>query len=105
MPYQENAYYPACPNKVEGDRNCNKKLTPSTHGWSCERCNRDDIPSPEYRYLLSVQLKDHTGMEWLMAFQESGEEIMGITAQELFQLKVRTTAGGCSTSGLTMVGL
>lgn len=85
---QENPYYAACPNKVEGDRQCNKKLTPSTAGWSCERCNRDDIPAPEYRYLLGVQLKDHTGGEWVTAFQETGEDIMGMNAGELYRLKV-----------------
>ncbi len=33
----------------------------------CERCQA--ASAPEWRYMLSLQVSDHTGQEWLTAFQ------------------------------------
>ncbi|KAG0464599.1 hypothetical protein HPP92_018763 [Vanilla planifolia] len=43
----------------------------------------------EYRYLLQAQVQDHTGVVWVTAFQESGEDILGCTAKELFLLRLK----------------
>ena len=37
--------------------------------WYCERCAA--YCQAEYRYMLSLQLEDHTGKEWVTAFQVS----------------------------------
>ncbi|EOA30084.1 hypothetical protein CARUB_v10013190mg [Capsella rubella] len=78
--------YTACPLMI-GDKQCNKKVTRSgTNRWLCDRCNQESDEC-EYRYLLQVQIQDHTGLTWVTAFQETGEEIMGCPAQKLYALK------------------
>jgi len=32
-------------------------------------------------------MQDHTGQQWLTSFEESGHQIMGMTAQELKELE------------------
>ncbi|KAK1549849.1 hypothetical protein Q3G72_008928 [Acer saccharum] len=77
--------YTACP-LMTGDRQCNKKVTMSGNKWQCDRCNQE-FDECDYRYLLSAQIQDPTGVTWVTAFQESGEEIMGCSAKELYMLK------------------
>lgn len=78
--------YTACPLMV-GDRQCNKKVINNGDGtWQCERCDKS-FPECDYRYLLQFQIQDHTGMTWVTAFQESGEEIMGVSAKKMYYLK------------------
>lgn len=78
--------YTACPLMI-GDRQCNKKVTRAGNTrWLCDRCNQE-FEECDYRYLLQVQIQDHTGLTWVTAFQESGEEILGFSAKELFMLK------------------
>uniref|UniRef100_A0A0D6R679 Replication protein A subunit n=1 Tax=Araucaria cunninghamii TaxID=56994 RepID=A0A0D6R679_ARACU len=82
----DNFCYTACPMKI-GDRQCNKKVNNNGDGtWHCERCDRS-FPECDYRYLLQLQVQDHTGLTWVTAFQEAGEEIMGVTAKELYMVK------------------
>ncbi|KAL2348815.1 hypothetical protein Fmac_002815 [Flemingia macrophylla] len=82
----DNFCYPGCPIMI-GDRQCNKKVINNGDGkWHCERCNQS-IEACDYRYILSLQIQDHTGLTWVTAFQESGEEIMGIPAKDLYHLK------------------
>ncbi|CAJ2647016.1 unnamed protein product [Trifolium pratense] len=78
--------YTACPIKI-GDRQCNKKVTNNGDGkWRCDRCDQsfDDC---DYRYLLQLQIQDHTAITWVTAFQEGGEEIIGMPAKDLYLLK------------------
>ncbi|KAG8376201.1 hypothetical protein BUALT_Bualt09G0038500 [Buddleja alternifolia] len=78
--------YTACPLMI-GDRQCNKKVTKSGNSrWQCDRCNQE-IEECDYRYLLQVQVQDHTGLTWVTAFQETGEEILGCSAKEMYMLK------------------
>ncbi|KAJ6759595.1 REPLICATION PROTEIN A 70 KDA DNA-BINDING SUBUNIT A [Salix koriyanagi] len=78
--------YTACPLMI-GDRQCNKKVTRSGNSrWQCDRCNQE-FDECDYRYLLQIQIQDHTGLTWVTAFQESGEEILGYPAKELYLLK------------------
>ncbi|KAL3830024.1 hypothetical protein ACJIZ3_018826 [Penstemon smallii] len=78
--------YTACPLMI-GDRQCNKKVTKSGNSrWLCDRCNQE-FEECDYRYLLQVQVQDHTGLTWVTAFQEAGEEILGCSAKELYVLK------------------
>ena len=48
----------------------------------CERCNAD-CPEPAWRYLLNVQAQDHTGCQWLTAFGDAGDTIMGCSAVDI----------------------
>lgn len=82
----DNFCYTACPLLV-GDRPCNKKVNNNGDGtWRCDRCDRS-FPECDYRYLLQLQVQDHTGLTWVTAFQEAGEEIVGAAAKELYALK------------------
>ncbi|OVA18441.1 zinc finger protein [Macleaya cordata] len=82
----DNFCYTACPLMV-GDRQCNKKVTNNGDGqWRCDRCDQY-VGECDYRYILQFQIQDFTGVTWVTAFQEIGEEIMGISAKELYYLK------------------
>ncbi|XP_021715030.1 replication protein A 70 kDa DNA-binding subunit A-like [Chenopodium quinoa] len=78
--------YTACPLMI-GDRQCSKKVTKSGNTrWVCDRCNQE-FEECDYRYLLQAQIQDHSGVTWVTAFQEAGEEILGCSAKELYTLK------------------
>ncbi|MCO5574367.1 hypothetical protein L7F22_028150 [Adiantum nelumboides] len=78
--------YTACPLPA-GDRQCSKKVINNGDGtWRCDKCDKS-IAECDYRYLLSVQVQDHTGVTWVTAFQEAGEELMGVSARELYMWK------------------
>ncbi|CAG7894692.1 unnamed protein product [Brassica rapa] len=82
----ENFCYTACPI-VNGDRPCSKKVTNNGDGtWRCEKCDKC-VDECDYRYILQLQLQDHTGVTWATAFQEAGEEIMGMPAKDLYYMK------------------
>ncbi|CAN7043395.1 unnamed protein product [Brassica rapa subsp. trilocularis] len=82
----ENFCYTACPI-VNGDRPCSKKVTNNGDGtWRCEKCDKC-VDECDYRYILQLQLQDHTGATWATAFQEAGEEIMGMPAKDLYYMK------------------
>ncbi|CAL5359421.1 hypothetical protein CsSME_00049574 [Camellia sinensis var. sinensis] len=82
----DNFCYTACPIMI-GDRQCNKKVTNNGDGkWRCDRCDQS-VDECDYRYILQFQIQDHTGLTWVTAFQECGEEIMGISAKDLYYLK------------------
>lgn len=82
----DNFCYTACPILI-GDRQCNKKVTNNGDGkWRCDRCDQS-VDECDYRYILQFQIQDHTGLTWATAFQECGEEILGISAKNLFYLK------------------
>lgn len=78
----ENSLYKACPTE-----DCKKKLVDqSNEMYRCEKCNRD-YPNFKYRLLASINLADWTDNQWVTAFNEEGEKILGLTAQELGELK------------------
>lgn len=71
-------WYAACPSA-----SCNKKVTSDNQGgWFCEKCNRS-YDGYEPRYILNMILSDATGGEWATAFNEQGEQLLGISAKEL----------------------
>ncbi|KAL6523445.1 Rpa1ap [Orobanche gracilis] len=82
-----NAFcYTACPLMI-GDRQCSKKVTKSGNSsWLRDRYNQE-YGECDYRYLLQVQVQDHSGLTWVTAFQKTGEEILGCSAKELYMLK------------------
>jgi replication factor A1 len=84
---QDNLYYPAC-----GSENCNKKVTLDGNGsWRCEKCDQS-FDKPNYRYIISANVQDHTGQMWLSGFNDVGEDLLGISANEYEAKKV--SAGG-----------
>ncbi|KAI9772109.1 MAG: Replication factor A protein 1 [Geoglossum simile] len=78
----ENVFYPACLSD-----GCNKKVLEIEPGkWRCENCNKTH-PKPVYRYIMSASVSDHTGQIWLSCFDETGRLIMGMSADELSEMK------------------
>lgn len=79
---QDGFSYPACLS--EG---CNKKVIETDPGeWRCEKCDVTH-PKPEHRYIMSINVSDHTGMLWLSCFDDVGRVIMGMPADDVMQLK------------------
>lgn len=79
---QDSVSYPACISD-----NCNKKVVEMNPGeWRCEKCDKTH-PRPEYRYIMSVNVSDHTGQLWLSCFDDVGRMIMGVSADELAVMK------------------
>jgi len=64
-----------------------KKVNPDeNNGWYCEKCSKTyDTFDP--RYILRLMACDGTSSEWLTAFNDSAEKLLGKTAQELLQIK------------------
>jgi replication factor A1 len=89
---RETFAYPAC--RSEG---CNKKVTDlgDGTGWMCEKCNITH-DRPEYRYIMSINVNDHTGQMWLSCFDETARAIMGKTADELMEYKEQDDEGGAA---------
>ncbi|XP_057519030.1 replication protein A 70 kDa DNA-binding subunit A-like [Amaranthus tricolor] len=82
----DNFCYTACPLS-NGGRQCNKKVINNGDGrWWCDKCDQA-VGECDYRYILQLQLQDHTATTWATGFQEIGEEILGITAKNLYYLK------------------
>ena len=78
----DNFSYPACMS--EG---CNKKVVENGDGtWRCEKCSINH-PKPEHRYILSLNVSDHTGQLWLSCFDDVGRVVMGMSADALMELK------------------
>ena len=78
--------YPACPE----DR-CNRKVVEHDPGvWRCENCDKNH-PAPQYRYVLTANVVDHTGQMYLSCFDDVGRMIMGMSADELVQRKNEET--------------
>jgi len=79
---QDNFSYPACASP-----DCNKKVLQEDSGqWRCERCDKT-FPKPEYRYIMSLNVSDHTGQIWLSCFDDVGRLMMGMSADQLTELK------------------
>jgi replication factor A1 len=78
---QENFAYPACRNE-----NCNKKVVDMGDGWLCEKCNTKH-EQPQYRYIMSINVSDHSGQLWLSCFDDSARLVMGKTADELVEMQ------------------
>lgn len=79
---QDSVAYPACLTPE-----CNKKVIEVDPGeWRCEKCNVSH-PRPEYRYIMSINVADHTGMLWLSCFDEVGRMVMSVPADVVMAAK------------------
>ncbi|KAH9288236.1 hypothetical protein KI387_032353 [Taxus chinensis] len=84
----DNFYYLACP-LVKNGTQCRKKVQElENRSWFCGKCNIP-IQKCDYRYALCVTLKDGTGeLQFVTAFDETAENIMGIKAEDLQFLSI-----------------
>ena len=79
--HEPNFAYPACLSP-----DCNKKVTEDDGQWRCEKCDKAH-PRAEYRYIMSINVSDHTGQIWLNCFDDVGRMIMGMSADQLMELE------------------
>lgn len=78
----ENIAYPAC--QTQG---CNKKVLEGHDGWRCEKCNKS-WDKPNYRYIFPMACADYSGQAWLQGFNEVGEVLFGMPANEAIETRV-----------------
>ncbi|KAL8710876.1 MAG: hypothetical protein Q9220_004680 [cf. Caloplaca sp. 1 TL-2023] len=79
---QDSFAYPAC---LSAD--CNKKVIQIDDGtWRCEKCDRTH-PKPEYRYIMAINVSDHTGHIYLNCFDDVGRLLLGISADQVMEMK------------------
>ena len=81
---QDTFSYPACPSDTTPK--CNKKVVQVEDGWRCERCDKL-FPKPDHRYIMSINVSDYTGQIWLSCFDEVGRMIMGMSADQVMEMK------------------
>jgi replication factor A1 len=76
-------WYNACPTPK-----CNKKvmLDEANNLWQCEKCNQS-FPKCDPRYILRLMACDGSGSEWLTAFNEAAEVLVGHKASDVNDLK------------------
>jgi len=56
--------------------------------WTCEAENkRYQDHEVIRRYILSITVNDHTGVQWFSGFDDVGQKLLGMTADELFKIK------------------
>ncbi|XP_074640731.1 replication protein A 70 kDa DNA-binding subunit-like [Tubulanus polymorphus] len=79
---KDNCLYNACPKE-----DCNKKVIDQGNGmYRCEKCGKE-YPNFKHRMILQVSIADFTDNQWATFFQDTGEKILGISAQELGELR------------------
>lgn len=85
---KENCLYKACPSP-----DCNKKVTEGGAGgqYHCEKCNQS-FPDFKYRMILSINVADFSGSQWLTCFQETAVEVLGKSSSELGELREQDEA-------------
>lgn len=99
---QENVAYPACRTE-SAQGNCNKKVTEiELNQWRCEKCDVS-WDKPNWRYILSLNVSDHTGQIWLSAFDEASTLIMGVSANDFMAMKDNANQDEAGQGKLTQV--
>eukprot|EP00253_Pinus_taeda_P010656 PITA_10656 len=89
--HMDDFYFLACPLDFNGKQCMKKVVDHSNNLWHCSKCN-GDFPDCDYRYKLKIELHDHTGhLQNVTAFNDAGNELMGITAKDLFLLSIEPT--------------
>ncbi len=111
----DNISYPACPTQ-----GCGKKVLQMGDSWRCEKCDKS-YPKPEYRYVAAVKIacpgslteallfhlhrytvamavSDYSGQAWFQGFNDVGQLMFGMSADELVDIKVREASADMNRS-------
>ena len=75
----QNLFYNACTK-------CNRKVIDSSGSFYCEGCSQT-YETCSKRYILSATAMDSTGEAWVSAFTEQAEQILGLGADAMSELK------------------
>lgn len=69
-------FYEACPE-------CSKKVMQDSSGeWQCEKCQKG-FDQCMRRYILSMKVEDSTGQSWCSTFNDQGQQLVGLSADDL----------------------
>ena len=61
---------------------CGKKVVDENNGtYRCEKCNRTHSTF-KWSYMVSAEVSDTTGAQWITLFRTEAEALLGITADE-----------------------
>ena len=84
---KENVLYQACSTDQ-----CNKKVVDLGNGqYRCEKCNKQS-DSFKYRMILNLHVADEYESQWITCFQEQGEVLIEMSADDLGKLKTEDEA-------------
>ncbi|CAF1163449.1 unnamed protein product [Adineta ricciae] len=74
---KDSAVYMMCPEK-----GCGKKVVDENNGmYRCEKCNKN-YTNFEWAYMLSAEISDATGSQWINIFCHEAEALLGISAKK-----------------------
>ncbi|UJR37326.1 hypothetical protein I4U23_030034 [Adineta vaga] len=74
---KDTAVYMMCPE----DR-CSKKVVDENNGlYRCEKCNKT-YNNFKWSYMVSAEISDSTGAQWMTVFRNEAEILLGVTAEE-----------------------
>ncbi|CAF2246060.1 unnamed protein product [Rotaria magnacalcarata] len=74
---KDSAVYMMCP---EGK--CGKKIVDENNGtYRCEKCNKT-YNSFKWAYMISAEISDTTGAQWVTIFRNEAETLLGVSAEE-----------------------
>ena len=80
----DNIMYRACPNET-----CRRKVAEEPEGsedFKCVKCDKK-YPNFTWRYSLQTAIADFTDFHWVTIFEESGNQILGMSADALARKK------------------
>uniref|UniRef100_A0A1I8IX98 Rep_fac-A_C domain-containing protein n=1 Tax=Macrostomum lignano TaxID=282301 RepID=A0A1I8IX98_9PLAT len=78
---RESCVYKACLQP-----GCNKKVEQSDSGlYQCSKCQAAN-PSFKWRYILSVNVADHSCSKWATCFEDTAEKLLGVSADNFGQM-------------------
>ncbi|GMR42285.1 hypothetical protein PMAYCL1PPCAC_12480 [Pristionchus mayeri] len=77
----DTAIYKSCPSE-----NCSKKVVEQDDQYRCDKCN---ITGDQFTmaYMLQMEIADMTGQIWMTLFGKNAEQFMGMTADQLAEIK------------------
>ncbi|XP_057867716.2 replication protein A 70 kDa DNA-binding subunit A-like [Cryptomeria japonica] len=82
----ESFCYRACSNQINGNE-CKKRLIQNEElNWYCSKCETTLIECA-YRYIVQIQLEDHTDTLWAIAFDEGATQLLSMPAEMLYKLQ------------------
>ncbi|XP_014241853.1 replication protein A 70 kDa DNA-binding subunit [Cimex lectularius] len=74
----DKCVYKACPTP-----DCQKKVIDQNTGqYRCEKCNKE-FDNFKYRLMLTANIGDFTGNQWITMFQDSAEELLSTKADDV----------------------
>ncbi|CAF0927115.1 unnamed protein product [Adineta ricciae] len=74
---KDTAVYMMCP-----EERCGKKVVDENNGsYRCEKCNKT-YSNFKWAYMVSAEISDPTGSQWITVFRNEAEALLGVTADE-----------------------